>query len=255
MCGVLTKILDPFNVHTWDGGAFDPLHLFGNPTADAQKQEQAAANAAEASRQKAIQDALDQVNGIFSGAGRQAEYKKYAQDNYNLLKTSLDNNTMNENRNLRFSMSRSGNLGGSQDVYNQGLVQKDYNTGLLNASNQSQASAAALENSDQQTKSALDNMVLNGMSATDATQQAIRDTQLNTTTQQATIAPATADSLFGDIAIGYTNRQAATGASAANATGAPAPGGGLGSYFDTPAGVPQPSLDPFAAGSNPSGEA
>jgi len=247
----MCSVGDPLHVSSWGGGRYDPLHLFGNPALDAANAAQARA---EQEREARIQRVEGRINNYFDSPGLKAEYAKYGTDMFNLLKSSLDQNTANESRGLKFSMSRSGNIGGSQDVYDHGLLQKDYNTGLLNAKNQASGAQAGLESADNATRNALDSMALSGMSSTDAMTQALNQSRTNLTAAQGNIVPEAADSLFGDLASATAQRQANAGVQAANAAAAgQGQAGGLGSYFDyTP---PQQSLDPFAEDANPSGVA
>ena len=239
--GVAPTWLDPVGVSKWGGGALDPAHLFGNPQLDAQKKLQADTQTAEQQRQAGIQKSLDTVNGIFTSPDRQASYDKYGTDTFNLLKNSLDQNQGQASRQLNFGLMRTGNTGGSNDIDQHGLLAKDYYTGLLDASNKSQGAKAQLEGEDRSLQGSIDNLVLGGLSATNATQQATEGAQANAQGAKASVIPATLDQTFGDLASGYLSGKAAAGAQAANGAGA-APG--LGSEFALTA--PQAANDPMS---------
>lgn len=237
------------------GGKYDPYNLYGHK-ADPNAGANAAAAAAEQQRQDEINATVSKINDLFSSPALQQQYKQYGTDTFNLLKNNLDQQATNENRSLKFNLSRSGNIGGSEDVRQHGLLQKDYNAGLLNDSTQAQGAVAGLESADNATKNALDNMALNGLSATDATTQALEAQQQHEEQAKAGIVPQTADSLFGDLASIYANKQAGAGAAAANAAGVGA-GAPLGSNFSMPSMGPSIAMDDnfniYDPNANPSG--
>ena len=259
MCGNVTGSsglwgkADPTSSFIAKRTGYDPAHLFTDapdPNAAAE-----AAAKAEAARQAEINATIGKINDLFSSPALQQQYTKYGQDTFNLLKNNLDTQTANEGRTLKFNLSRSGNVGGSEDVRQHGLLQKDYNAGLLSDSTQSQGAVAGLESADNATKNALDSMALNGLSATDATTQALAAQQEHEAQAKAGIMPQTADSLFGDLASIYANKQAGAGASAANAAGSG--GQDLGSNFLMPAQQPTIAMDDnfniYDPNANPSG--
>lgn len=206
----------------------NPLYAYGVAAPrDASAATAAAAQDAEKARQAQITAAMDKVDSIFGSPDRTAQYGKYKTDTFNVLKDSLDQNQQNASRKLNFGLIRTGNLGGSEDITQHGLLQQDYSKGLLDASNKAQGAEAQLEGQDQALKSNIDNLILNGMSATQATQQAMAGLQSNIQSAQETVAPATFDSVFGDLASAYLDDAANKGAAAGNSSG-------LGSYFQAP---------------------
>lgn len=191
----------------------NPLNLLKPQTDPAAS----AAAQAETERQQQIDAALKSLNDLFASPARQAQYQQYGQDTFNTLKTALDQNEKEAARRLNFGLVRSGNLGGSEDIVQHGLLQRDYSKGLLNASNQAQSASAQLQGADQALKSQIYNMILGGMSATDAAQQAMAGMQTDINAARNLVAPATLDQTFGDLAQHYLHSQAAQGAAAAYA--------------------------------------
>ncbi|HVC17707.1 MAG TPA: hypothetical protein VNE18_10440 [Rhodanobacter sp.] len=215
----------------------NPVYTYGV----AQPRDQAAqtaadAQSAEAAHQKQISDAMAGVDKLFNSPTRTQQYADYGKNTLSVLKDSLDQNEQNASRGLNFGLIRTGNLGGSEDITQHGLLQQDYSKGLLDASNKAQGAEAQLKGEDQAMKSQIDNLILNGMSATEAAQQASQGLSANLQGAQGTVAPATFDSVFGDLAHAYINNQANQGAAA----GSPS----VGSYFQT---TPTPTQTPVTS--------
>lgn len=207
----------------------NPLYTYGvAQPRDKAAQTAADAQSAEKQRQDQITAAMDKVDSIFGSPSRTQQYTDYKNNTFNVLKDSLDQNQRQASRKLNFGLIRTGNLGGSEDITQHGLLQRDYSKGVLDASNKAQGAEAQLQGEDQALKSNIDSLILNGMSATQATQQAMAGLSSNLTSAQGTVAPATFDSVFGDLAPGYINGAARAGAAAANNTSE------LGSYFQAP---------------------
>lgn len=218
----LHGMLDP-------GGYFSPQT---NPAAAAQL-------AAEQAQQTQIQKTIDQINSIFTSPARQAQYKDYYNSTLATLKNSLNQNYVDAQRGLKFGLARTGNIGSSNDVYQHGLLSKDYQTGILNADTQAQGAEAQLENADSATQSALDSMALNGGLATNPVQTAQSDAAANLQQAQGTVAPATFDQLFGDISTQYLNQMVTQGQQAANAADL-TPNNPMPSASSVPAAYPSP---------------
>ena len=130
-----TKAIDP-NAAQLGGELTNPAYYLTQPQTDPSG---AAAAAAAAAQQAEIEKTVSSINAIFDSPKRQAQYKAYGQNTFDTLKNSLDFNNQTAQRQLKFGLSRSGNIGSSNDAYSHGLLQQDYDTGLLNASTQSRA--------------------------------------------------------------------------------------------------------------------
>jgi len=121
-----------------------------------------AAAAADAARQKSIQDTVSSINNAYSSPQRQAQYDAYGQ-NLNKYYTGQVNDQEAVNaRNLKFADARSGLSGGSAAVDANTQLSKDYSKALLTASQQSQGGVAALQQSDQQAKAQLESLATQG---------------------------------------------------------------------------------------------
>jgi hypothetical protein len=114
-----------------------------------------AANAANAQQQQQIQSAVAQINQAYSSPQRQAQYQQYGANLNNYYTGQVNTQEATNARNLKFAEARSGLTGGSAAADANTQLQKDYSQALLQASQQSQAGTAALEQSDVNAKNQL----------------------------------------------------------------------------------------------------
>lgn len=110
---------------------------------------------ADSNRQADIQSAVGRITSAYSSPSRQAQYQNYGTNLQNYYTGQVNNQEGVNARNLKFAMARSGLTGGSAAVDANTQLQKDYTTGLLNASQQAQAGKAALQQSDINSKNQL----------------------------------------------------------------------------------------------------
>lgn len=124
-----------------------------------------AANAAQAqqtAQQQQIQKSVAAINAAYNSPGRQAQYDTYGA-NLNKYYTDQVNTQESTNaRNLKFANARSGLTGGSSAVDSNTQLQKDYTTGLLQASQAAQGGQAALQQADISSKNQLVSLAQQG---------------------------------------------------------------------------------------------
>jgi hypothetical protein len=111
-----------------------------------------AANAANAQQQKDIQNSVSQINAAYSSPARQQQYETYGNNLRDYYTGQVNNQEVQNARNLKFANARSGLSGGSAAVDNNTQLQKDYTNGLLEASRQASAGKAALQQADVNSK-------------------------------------------------------------------------------------------------------
>ena len=174
-----------------------------------------AASAANQQQQQQIQQAVAQINKAYGSPSRTAQYADYG----NALQDTYDNQVNNQEavnaRNLKFAMARSGLSGGSASVDANTQLQKDYTSGLLQASQAAQQGAAALQQSDASAKNQLISQADQGGYLGTIPQQIsqAQDASLNATQN---FAPASAlNNLFSGTAGIYQNEQTAAAQRAA----------------------------------------
>jgi hypothetical protein len=114
-----------------------------------------AANTANAQQQASIQNSVNQITNAYSNPNRANQYAQYNKNLSNYYTGQVNNQEAVNARNLKFANARSGLSGGSAAVDSNTQLQKDYTTGLLNASQAATAGTSALEQSDINAKNQL----------------------------------------------------------------------------------------------------
>ena len=115
---------------------------------------QAAANA-NAQSQAQIQNAVTGINAAYNSPARAQQIQTYGGNLQNYYDTQVNQQQAINARDLTFSNARSGLTGGSAAADNNSQLQKDYTTGLVNASQSAQAGQSALANADVNSKNQL----------------------------------------------------------------------------------------------------
>src|SRR5882762_67615 len=90
-----------------------------------------AASAADAARQKQINDSISQINSAYGSPSRQAQYDTYGRNLKDYFTGQVNEQQANAARNLKFAEARSGLTGGSASVDANTQLGKDYTKGLL----------------------------------------------------------------------------------------------------------------------------
>jgi len=121
-----------------------------------------AANTANAQRQQQINDSISQITAAYSSPERQSQYAQYGKNLSDYYTGQVNQQEAVNARNLKFANARSGLTGGSAAVDSNTQLQKDYTAGLLQASQQSQAGTAALQQSDINSKNQLISLAQQG---------------------------------------------------------------------------------------------
>jgi hypothetical protein len=107
-----------------------------------------AANAANAKQQADIQKSVAAITSAYSNPNRQAQYDAYGANLNKLYTGQVNTQEATNARNLKFADARSGVTGGSAAIDSNTQLQKDYSSGLINASQQATAGTNALKTSD-----------------------------------------------------------------------------------------------------------
>lgn len=102
-----------------------------------------------------IQSSVQQINNAYNSPQRQAQYQQYGNNLLNYYTGQVNQQEAQNANQLTFANARSGLTGGSEAVYNNQQLQKDYTQALLQASQQAQAGQAALQQSDINAKNQL----------------------------------------------------------------------------------------------------
>ena len=121
-----------------------------------------AANAQNAAQNKQIAASVAAINSAYDSPQRQAQYSTYGNNLENYYTGQVNRSEATNARNLKFAMARSGLTGGSEAVDANTQLQKDYTSGLLNASRAAQQGEAALKQSDINSKNQLISLAQQG---------------------------------------------------------------------------------------------
>jgi hypothetical protein len=130
------------------------------------------AQQAEAERQAKITQSVGAINGVFSAPARQKQYADFLKASRDLYGNDLNRQQTEASRNLKFSLARSGNIGGSLQADQGRHLGEDYNRGVIEAERRAQGDEAALRGQDQQSRLNLLAMAQSGLDANTGANQA-----------------------------------------------------------------------------------
>jgi hypothetical protein len=174
-----------------------------------------AANAAQqqqAQQQAAIQQGTNEVQSIFSNPARTAQYQQLADATTQYYTNQLNQQQTLANNQLTFTLAQNGQIGGSVQADQQATLGKEYDQGVLQATQMGQQAEANLEASDTQEQANLIAAVQGGESATQAATQAAEAMQSGLSTAQANSETQALGNVFGNVSTMYQNSQAAAAA-------------------------------------------
>lgn len=165
------KITDPLGLAGGKAGEIaDPLGLIMKPP----EKESAAdrAQRLEEERQARIADTQARINTVFDDPARAGQIT----DAINAMRErdmlDLDRQKTDTDRQLRFSLARGGQIGGSTRRDQQQTLGEDYTRGLLNVESRAQGFGADLSSRDQDARARLISLATSGLDATTGANQA-----------------------------------------------------------------------------------
>lgn len=169
------------------------------------------ARRAEAERQRRIREATQAILAAFGDPARDEAITNYRSSVEQVNLDKLQRDREEAARKLKFGLARTGQLGGSTDIFKTGKLSERYNEGVLRASQIAEESAARLRAQDEQAKQSLIAQAQGGMDVALAQQQALRAAQENLSAIRDTAPVASLDNLFADIATAQIAAQQAAG--------------------------------------------
>jgi len=189
------------------------------------------AQAAEAARQARIQNAVGQINAVYSAPQRDKEISDYQSAVQQFLGERLNRDKQQADRDVRFAMARNGLAGGSADVDANRALSEKYQEGVLEATRTAMGRGAQLRSQDQQAQQNLIALAQSGMDATTAAQQASESMRVNLANAKADMGQQTFGDMFSQFADLYKNSQEQKGKREAQKYGmAQGLYGGIGGY-------------------------
>jgi hypothetical protein len=161
----------------------------------------------EAERQRQIAAATGQINSIFDSPDRQAQYEKLGADTTKYYTDQLNDQKEKADRQLKFSLARGGQVGGSLQVDQTKTLGDDYLKGVIEASRRGQSAAADLRSADEQTRMNLIAAAQAGADATTSGSQAASAMRANLESSQAGSTANALGDFFGDFSDIYRKSQ------------------------------------------------
>jgi len=156
------------------------------------------------------------IEGIFGSPERQKQIEDFIASQRDFLQTDL-NRTQGENqRQLKFSLARSGLSGGSTDIDQNRNLAELFLRGTAQVERQAQNAGANLRGQDQASKQDLFGQLLGGADITTAAQNANAALKQNISLSSTANTFGNFDSLFGNFANIFKNSKVAAGERRAN---------------------------------------
>jgi hypothetical protein len=171
--------------------------------------DQAAAD--EEERRKQIQASQRQIESIFSSPERLQQYADFEEALRQGLFSDLDRQKVDNDRELKFALARSGLAGGSVGIDQNQNLAETYLRGVAEAERKAQRGGAELRAQDQASKQQLFSQLLAGADATTATQNAAQMMLTNVGLAKDEATFGAFDKLFGDFGGFYKNTKEAAG--------------------------------------------
>jgi hypothetical protein len=121
-----------------------------------------AAQQSNADQQAQINNSVKQIQDAYSNPSRTGAVNAYGNNLQNYFTGQVNNQEAINARNLKFADARSGTTGGSAAVDSNTQLQKDYSTGLINATQSATAGKAALTQADTNSENQLIGQAVQG---------------------------------------------------------------------------------------------
>jgi len=167
-------------------------------------------------RQAEIDAGYKKIEGIFSSPERNQQIEDFIGSQRGLLQSDLNREKGKQDRELKFSLARSGLSGGSTDIDQNRQLSELYLRGIAESERRAQNSGAELRSQDQQQKQNLMSSVLAGGDITTGANNAIAMMRNNTALARTDSTFGNFDSLFRDFGNIYKNSRESAGERKAN---------------------------------------
>jgi hypothetical protein len=170
-------------------------------------QAQNAADKTEAARKTQVAASTARINQIFSSPAREQQYQSLgdALNQYYLQDANRQKGIAD--RNLTFSLARSGLTGGSAAADSGTQLADEYAQGLLQAGQKAQSAVSGLRGQDQTTRAQLTQLAQNGLDSTSAASQAAEAMQASIGGAKANAATQGLGDIFGQTSKLYQQQQ------------------------------------------------
>lgn len=160
---------------------------------------QKAAQRSEAERDARVQKTTGQINAIYDSPAREGQIQQYGKDLFSYLQSDLDKKNTNAQRDLKFSLARSGLTGGRQQIDAGQLLGEEYQGGLREATRRAQGGMADLRSADQQARLQLTQLAQQGLTGSEAYIRANQAMQAALGSQRAADTAQGVGDIFGSV--------------------------------------------------------
>lgn len=167
------------------------------------------ATRAEAERQASMQRSTDRVNAVFDAPDRAQQIQDFLNAIRGNFRIEADRQKGIADRNLKFSMARSGLTGGSASTDANRNLGEEYTRGILDAESRAQEAAGRLRSEDEASRLGIISMIRQGLDATTAAQRAGAAMSSNAQIAMGEANPKGLGEIFGTTASLYKQQQEA----------------------------------------------
>lgn len=123
-------------------------------------------------KEAAIKQSQDGINAAYNSPARAADIASYVDEMRKYFMGDLNEQKADNDRNMKFALARSGQIGGSTQIDQQKRAGETYNKGVLEVERKSKGAGAELESADQDARLRLISMATQGLDAQTGAQQA-----------------------------------------------------------------------------------
>ncbi len=169
------------------------------------------AQAAEDERIQKIKDTQGRISDIFGSPERESQIQDFIDASRTSSQQDLGRTRDDVARNLKFSLARSGNVGGSVQIDQNRNLTDDFLRASLDSERRVQGAGSRLRSSDQQSKLSLFNQALGGLDLTTSAQNASSALSTNIGAAKAEGTERNFDSFFSDFGSLFTASKEAEG--------------------------------------------
>lgn len=162
----------------------------------------------ERERQAEIAQTTSRINDLFSDPSRTGQYDQLADATTDFYLGDLNRQKDNTDRNLKFALARSGQIGGSVQADKGQQVAEDYNRGVIESTRRGASAGADLRAADEQARSNLLAMAQGGLDATTASSQSANLLRNNLLAGKANAAAGQLGDFFGSVGDFYKQSKA-----------------------------------------------
>lgn len=160
-------------------------------------------------RQGKIDAVTAQIRGLYNNPSRENDIAQYQADTQKLYQHTLDRQSEEAGRQLKFALARTGQSTGQVGIDQGAKLTNEYNEGVLKVTRAAGEASARLRQADADTQQNLISMAQSGMDATTANTLALQGLRTNLLASKSSVAPDALGNAFSGLADAYQFSQEA----------------------------------------------